>query len=73
MRRIQVSHWSFFDGRLQPNPRRSDQDVPREIRPYHQRLKQAQVGYRYGGTRQYLKRGVYNTIEDLVDGFDRCC
>lgn len=60
----------FFDGKGR-NPTLDDQikTFPEEIRPYHQRLKQAQVGgYRYGGTRQYLKRGVYNTIEDLVDG-----
>ncbi|MCG6111908.1 MAG: hypothetical protein MEQ74_06960 [Paracoccus sp.] len=60
----------FFDGKGR-SPTLDDQieTFPEEIRPYHQRLKKAQVGgYRYGGTRQYLKRGVYNTIEDLVDG-----
>lgn len=62
---------AFFDGK----GRSASLDdaintFPEEIRPYHQRLKEAQVGgYRYGGgTRQYLMRGVYNSIEDLRDG-----
>jgi hypothetical protein len=60
----------FFDGKGRSATLDDQIEMfPEEIRPYHQRLKKAQVGgYRYGGTRQYLKRGVYNTIEDLVDG-----
>lgn len=44
---------------------------PEEIRPYHERLKGAQVGgYRYGDKRQALRRAVCNTIEDLSDGLE---
>ena len=47
------------------------ESFPEEIRAYHQRLKGAQEGgYRYGNTRSYLKRAVYNTIEDLADRLD---
>lgn len=63
---------AFFE----PGGRTAEMDekietFPEEIRAYHRRLKGAQAeGYRYGGKRQYLKRAVCNTIEDLSDGLE---
>lgn len=60
----------FFDGQgRNPELDKIIDTFPEEIQAYHKLLKKAQdEGYRYGGTRQYLKRAVCNTIEDLTEG-----